>query len=84
MVFEAMNPGSAAERPATAMNTSAFVSAMYFSSSSGFLWADRTLYSTLISNCFNFSYILSPIILSLLLPIINETVGFSFHPSGHK
>src|SRR5713226_6348671 len=42
---EATKPGSAAERPAIVMNTSAFDVSTYLSSSLWFRWLDRTLVS---------------------------------------
>ncbi len=76
-VNDAIAPGRAAERPAMAMNTS---EPLLFTSSStlpGVLWAEATAMSKEIPNLFSISMAFSATGISLLLPIIMDTLDIA-------
>ena len=76
-VNDAIAPGRAAERPAMAMNTS---EPLLFTSSStlpGVLWAEATAISKAIPNLFSISMAFSATGISLLLPMIMDTLDIA-------
>ena|SRR5574344_2377411 len=72
-VYDATTPGSAAERPAMEMKTSASLPVTRSSTLRGVLWAEATAMSNWTPNFLNIAMALSATGMSLLLPIIMET-----------
>ena len=73
-VKDATTPGSAAERPAIAMKTSASLPLTRPSTLPGVLWADATAMSYGIPNLFRMPIAFSATGRSLLLPIMTDTL----------
>lgn len=80
-VNEATTPGSAAERPATAMKTSASLSLTSPSTLEGVLWAEATAMSKGTPSFLRTPTAFSATGRSLLLPRIMETFDMG-HPNG--
>jgi len=73
LVNDATAPGSAAARPATAMNTSALLCSTISFTRSGVRWAEATIISASTPKRFRTSRALRPTSASLLLPRMMRT-----------